>query len=207
MPNTFSELYIHHVSAVKYRRALILPEFEEQLFAYIRGIASQLNQTILAINGMPDHIHIAARLRPTMRPSEFVQKIKSNSSRWINEQAFLTEKFVWQTGGGIFSISRTHVAALITYINNQKAIIMRSPLKKSTSTFSSYIKLKCRRNIYHNLLSISIDFCRSSRTHQLSLSCKGLTTLAIIGRPSGTISSSCKYHYGHLKLPLLQRVG
>ncbi len=120
MPNSFSQLYIHHVSAVKYRQALILPEFEVQLCQYITGIIKKLDQFPIRVNGMPNHIHIAARLKPSMAPAVFVQKVKANSSKWINSNNFLPTQFAWQTGGGTFSISRTHVKALDIYIRNQK---------------------------------------------------------------------------------------
>ncbi len=90
MPNSFSKLYIHHISAVKYRNALILPEFEDRLYRYIIGIIKELKQTPIQVNGMSDHIHIAARLRPAMAPSVFVQKVKANSSKWINTNKFLS---------------------------------------------------------------------------------------------------------------------
>jgi REP element-mobilizing transposase RayT len=120
MPNTFSKLYVHHVSAVKYRRGLILPEFENRLYRYIIGIIKKLNQIPIQVNGMCDHIQIAARLRPAMAPAVFVQKVKASSSKWINENGFLPMKFAWQVGGGTFSISETHVAALTNYVKNQK---------------------------------------------------------------------------------------
>ncbi|TXB68354.1 IS200/IS605 family transposase [Phaeodactylibacter luteus] len=130
MPNSFSKLYIHHVSAVKYRQALILPSFEEELYKYIVGIIKNLGQTPLQVNGMPDHIHIAARLRPDMAPATFVQKVKANSSKWINDQGFLPQKFSWQTGGGTFSVSRTHVDAVRYYIKNQKAHHAKKSFRK-----------------------------------------------------------------------------
>ncbi|HFA47762.1 MAG TPA: IS200/IS605 family transposase [Bacteroidetes bacterium] len=120
MPRTFSKLYIHHVSAVKYRNALILPEFEKELYQYIIGIIKNLGQTPIRVNGMPDHIHIAARLRPSIAPAVFVQKVKANSSKWINANGFLPEYFNWQEGGGSFSVSETHVERLRKYIINQK---------------------------------------------------------------------------------------
>lgn len=121
MPRTFSKLYIHHVSAVKYRNALILPEFEKRLHDYIVGLIRELGQTPIQVNGMPDHIHIAARLRPSMAPAVFVQKVKANSSKWVNEMEFLPAYFNWQEGGGSFSVSETHVESLRRYIINQKA--------------------------------------------------------------------------------------
>lgn len=120
MPNSFSKLYVHHVSAVKYRQSIIRPEIQSRIYSYIIGIIKELNQTPIQVNGMADHIHIAARLRPNMAPSEFVQKVKANSSKLINKGGLLTEKFAWQTGGATFSISETHVDALVNYIKNQK---------------------------------------------------------------------------------------
>lgn len=142
MPNTFSKLYVHHVSAVKYRQSLILPTFEDELYKYIVGIIKGLGQTPIQVNGMPDHIHIAARLRPAMAPAEFVQKVKANSSKWINDNGFLPRRFAWQTGGAIFSVSRTHVEPLRNYIKNQKAHHM-----KKGSFRREYLKLLKDYNI------------------------------------------------------------
>jgi len=141
MPNSFSEIYIHHVSAVKYRQCLILPDFEEQLHHYIVGVIKGLNQTPIQVNGMPDHIHIAARLRPAMAPATFIQKVKGNSSKWINDNGFLTRKFAWQVGGATFSVSRTHVEALRNYIKNQKEHHRKNSFR------SEYLKLLNRNGI------------------------------------------------------------
>lgn len=129
MPRTYSQLYIHHVSAVKYRNGIILPEFESQLHAYIVGIIQNLGQTPIQVNGMCDHVHIAARLRPAMAPAVFVQKVKANSSRWVNDNEFLSVEFNWQEGGGSFSVSETHVPALSRYIANQKKHHGQVPFK------------------------------------------------------------------------------
>jgi len=69
---------------------------------------------------MPDHCHMLVRLRPAMAPSKFIQAVKTNSSRWINEKKFLQNKFSWRVGGGIFSVSHSGVQVVIEYIENQK---------------------------------------------------------------------------------------
>ena len=120
MPSTYSQIYLHHVSAVKYRNALILPEFEEQLYQYIGGIVKELDETLLEVNGMLDHIHIGFRLRPRMACSDFIRVVKTNTSKWINDNDFLDHEFNWQKGGATFSVSRTHVDPLRYYIRNQK---------------------------------------------------------------------------------------
>jgi hypothetical protein len=60
------------------------------------------------------------RLRPAMAPSTFVQKVKANSSRWINAKGLIKQRFSWQKGSGIFSIGHRHLPYLISYIDNQK---------------------------------------------------------------------------------------
>ncbi len=120
MPNTYSQIYLHYVFSPKYRQALIKAEFEEELYKYIAGIIKNLDQQLIRINGMPDHCHLLVRLRPSLAPSKFIQAIKTNSSRWINEKKFLNQRFNWQSGGGIFSVSHRNVPELISYIENQK---------------------------------------------------------------------------------------
>jgi len=99
---------------------MILPSYETQLYQYITGITKQLDQFLIQINGMPDHLHIFFRLRPNMTPAQFIGKIKSSSSKWINEQGFLENRFEWQRGGATFTISQGHVDRVRRYIQNQK---------------------------------------------------------------------------------------
>lgn len=120
MPKTYSQIYFHYVFTPKYRNALLKPHFEEKLYKYISGIIDNLGQTLIQINGMPDHIHILVRLKPNMPSSTFIQKVKANSSKWINEQKFLPEKFNWQTGGAVFSVDYRKVDVVKRYIANQK---------------------------------------------------------------------------------------
>lgn len=85
MAGTFSQIYIQYVFAVKGRQNLLLKEFEEEVFKYIAGIIREKEQKPLAVNGMPDHIHVLMGLRPAMRISDLVRDIKNNSSTFINE--------------------------------------------------------------------------------------------------------------------------
>ena len=120
MPNTFAKLYIHHISAVKYRNALILTEFEDRLYEYMAGIIKGLDQIPIKINGMPDHIHIVAKVKPAIAPSAFIGKVKSNASKWVNDNGLLKTRFEWQTGGATYSIGERQVDWLIAYVANQK---------------------------------------------------------------------------------------
>ena len=120
MANTFSQIYIQIVFAVKYRQSLIDYAWEEHLYKYITGIVQNKGQKMLAINGMPDHIHIFIGMKPTCCLSDLVREIKKASNAYINEQGFTTAKFQWQEGFGAFSYSHSSIDNVVKYILNQK---------------------------------------------------------------------------------------
>jgi putative transposase len=120
MANTYTQIHVQFVFAVKYRNGLIIPSLKEELYQYISGIIKHHNHKLLAINGMPDHIHIFIGMRPTQSISDLMQDIKGSSSKWINEKKFLKVKFEWQEGYGAFSYSKSHVDNVINYIKNQE---------------------------------------------------------------------------------------
>ena len=120
MPGTFSQLYLQYVFAIKGRQNLILPSFEKEIYSYMAGIVRNKEQKPLAINGMPDHVHILVGLKPVMRISDLIRDIKNNSSNFINQRGFLKQKFSWQEGYGAFSYSESNYGKVIDYIKNQK---------------------------------------------------------------------------------------
>lgn len=120
MANTYSQIYLHVVFAVAYRHSLIEQSWEEALYKYISGIASHCGQKLLAIDGMPDHIHILLSIGPDCRISDLMRIIKCNSSRWVNETQLARSKFQWQNGYGAFSVSASRRDAVRNYIRGQK---------------------------------------------------------------------------------------
>jgi REP element-mobilizing transposase RayT len=120
MANTFTQIYIHSVFTVKNRECIILPNWEEEVYKYITGIVQNNGHKMLAINGMPDHIHVFVNMQPVQAVSEMIQKIKANSSRWINQNKLVKGKFTWQEGFGAFSYSISQIDQVVKYIMNQK---------------------------------------------------------------------------------------
>jgi putative transposase len=118
--STYSQIYIQIVFAVKNRQALIADSWEEELYKYITGIVQNKGQKMLAINGMPDHIHIFMGIKPSCCLSDLVREIKKASNSFINEKGFSNYKFEWQEGFGAFSYSHSSLDNVIGYINNQK---------------------------------------------------------------------------------------
>lgn len=93
MANTYTQIHLQFVFAVKYRQACILPSFKNELYQYITGIIQNQEHKVLAINGTEDHIHIFIGMRPSQSISDLLQDIKASSSKWINNKKFLKIKF------------------------------------------------------------------------------------------------------------------
>ena len=120
MANTYTQIYIHLVFAVKGRVNLVSPQWKDELYKYITGIVTNKKQKLIAINGMPDHIHILLGMKPDIALSDLVRDIKANSSKFINEQKFVTGKFEWQQGFGAFTLGHSQMDVIIQYINKQE---------------------------------------------------------------------------------------
>lgn len=118
--STYSQLYIQLVFAVKDRQYLIDSSWEEKLYQYISGFITRKNQKMLAINGMPDHLHLLIGMKPPCCISDLVREIKKSSNEYINEQQFTKFTFQWQEGFGAFSYSYSSVDTVIKSIHNQK---------------------------------------------------------------------------------------
>lgn len=120
MANTFTQIHIQFVFAVKYRTGIIQPSWRHRLYQYTTGIVQNNGHKMLAINGMPDHIHLLVGLRPEQSIAHFMQDVKSNSSKWINSNNLVPGKFAWQEGYGAFSYGKSQIEEVATYIENQE---------------------------------------------------------------------------------------
>ena len=120
MANTYTQIHIQFVFAVRFRAGLIKPAWKEQLHQYMKGIIQNNDHKLLQINIVPDHVHILVGFRPHQSISSFVQNLKSESTKWIKAQKF-SQVYEWQQGYGAFSYSKSAVPAVIRYIQNQEA--------------------------------------------------------------------------------------
>lgn len=137
MANTYTQIHIQFVFAVKYREGLIHASWKDELYKYIAGVIKAHDHKVLGINGMPDHIHILIGMRPTQSISDLMQDIKGSSSKWINQKQFLAHKFEWQEGYGAFSYSKSHVNEVIEYIKNQES---RHKTKSFNEEYLDFLK-------------------------------------------------------------------
>ena len=143
-PGVFTQLYTHLVFAVKYRERLLKPEIRPEVFSYISGIITNRKHKSIIINGVSDHIHILIGLNPNDKISDLVATIKRSSSNHINQQNWFRGKFHWQEGYGAFSYSRSQLANVYRYIENQETH------HKEHSFRQEYINLLERFKIEYN---------------------------------------------------------
>ncbi len=120
MPNTYTQLYIQFVFAVKWRESLIQTAWKDELYKYITGIVQNNKSKMLAINGMSDHIHIFIGYKPSVPIPNLIKDIKVASSLWINERKLAIGKFNWQEGYGAFSYRLRDIDEICKYIQNQE---------------------------------------------------------------------------------------
>ena len=120
MANTYTQIYIQFVFAIQNRISLIKPKWEDELYKYITGIIQNKSHKMIAINGMPDHLHMFIGLEPVESISRLIKVVKGESSKWVTDRGLVPGKFTWQKGYGAFSYSRSHIDRVYNYVKNQK---------------------------------------------------------------------------------------
>ena len=120
MANTYSQITIHTVFAVKFGENFILKNWRDNLHQYISGIITNKGAKSLSVSGWKDHVHVLFGMPVTTCISDFMSVIKANSSKWINDMQFLKGRFQWQEGYDAFSYSKSQRDVIIKYIMNQE---------------------------------------------------------------------------------------
>jgi putative transposase len=119
MAGTYSQIYIQIVFAVKGRQNLLAKEWRDDVFKYMSGIIKNKGQKPIIVNGVSDHVHAFIGLKPSIALSDLVRDIKNNSTNFINDNHWITGKFVWQEGYGAFSYAHSQIENVYNYILNQ----------------------------------------------------------------------------------------
>jgi REP element-mobilizing transposase RayT len=120
MPNTYSQIYLQFVFAVKFRKCLIPKEHKEELHKYITGLVKNRDAEMLAVHCMPDHVHLFVAFKPTVLIANFIKEVNVEATEFINTKRWMAKRFRWQNGYGVFSYGRREVQMVIDYVHNQE---------------------------------------------------------------------------------------
>jgi REP element-mobilizing transposase RayT len=141
MANTYTKIYLQLVIS-PFRRENVIPvKHKEELQKYTTGIIQNRKHKLLAINFMPDHVHILIGYQPSQSLPDLIRDIKANTSKFINEHKWLTGKFKWQEGYGAFSYSHSQIDDVIKYINTQEEHHKKASFK------DEYLKLLAKFDV------------------------------------------------------------
>jgi putative transposase len=144
MAGTYSQIYIHAVFAVKFRERVLMKPWRDEVFKYMTGIIENKGHKSIIVNGVEDHVHLLIGLKPSMAISDLIRDIKNNASNFINEKRFVTGRFAWQEGYGVFSYADSQVEAVYQYILNQEQHHLIKTFKQE------YIDFLITFNIQHD---------------------------------------------------------
>jgi putative transposase len=108
------------IFAVKYRKAVLLKDWRQEVFGYMGGIANGMGLKVMIINGVEDHVHLLIGMKPDISISDIAETVKANTSKWINKSGKLTARFEWQRGYGYFTHSHSQISGMADYIHNQE---------------------------------------------------------------------------------------
>ncbi|GAA5219858.1 IS200/IS605 family transposase [Membranihabitans marinus] len=133
--------YVHIIFSTEHRQPFIKPPFDNELHRYLGGLCNKFECPVLIVGGHIDHIHILCMLSKKVALMSFIQKIKSNSSKWIKSKYKSLDNFYWQDGYGAFSVSPDEIKDTIDYIKNQKQHHSKMNFKQEYITFLKKYKL------------------------------------------------------------------
>lgn len=120
MANTYHQIYLQTVFAVKYRNALLDKAWRSQVFGVIGNLINETKCKTIIVNGMEDHVHCFLGLKPAISIAELMKAVKAKSSKYINDHQLTRERFEWQEGYGVFSYRQSDLDSIFKYIQNQE---------------------------------------------------------------------------------------
>lgn len=144
MANTYHQVYVHSVFAVKFRNAAISNAWKKDFMAVIGNLLNESGCKTYIVNGVEDHVHCLFGLNPAISISDVMRSVKAKSSKWANESGHLPNRFEWQKGFGAFSYSHSQVDTIFKYIENQEEH------HKKRSFSEEYLELLTKFEVEHN---------------------------------------------------------
>ncbi|MGI8735231.1 MAG: IS200/IS605 family transposase [Pyrinomonadaceae bacterium] len=135
MSQSFTNLLYHIVFSTKDRRPLITLDYQPLLYDYIGGIIRGSGGISLGINGVEDHAHVLAKLRPDKALSDVLRDLKANASGWMHDVFPCLSDFSWQRGYAAFTVSQSNLQQVQRYLANQKEHHQRVSFRDEFITF------------------------------------------------------------------------
>ena len=121
MANSYHQIYLQTVFAVKYRNAVLDKTWRNKVQGVIGNLINETGCKTIIVNGVEDHMHCFLGLKPAVSVSELMKTVKAKSSKYINDHSLTANRFEWQEGYGVFSYRQRDVDQIYKYVQNQEA--------------------------------------------------------------------------------------
>ena len=142
MANTYHQIYLHTVFAVKYRNAVLSKEWRNTIWGVIGNLVNECNCKTIIVNGVEDHVHCFVGLKPIVSVPELMKIVKGKSSKYINDNKLTNDHFEWQDGYGVFSYGQSQVDRVYKYIQNQEAHHKKQTFREEYLEFLKKFKIE-----------------------------------------------------------------
>jgi REP element-mobilizing transposase RayT len=142
MANTYHQIYLQTVFAVKYRNADLSKSWRSKLFGVIGSLINETNCKTIIVNGVEDHVHCFVGLKPVVSVSELMKVVKAKSSKYINDHSLTKERFEWQEGYGVFSYGQSQIDRVFKYIQNQELHHKKQTFREEYFEFLKKFKIE-----------------------------------------------------------------
>lgn len=153
MANTYHQVYLQVVFAVKYREALINKIWKPTLCGVIGNLINETGCKTILVNGVEDHVHCLFGLKPVVSISELMKTVKAKSSKYINDHNLTKVRFEWQEGYGVFSYSLSQIENVYQYIANQEKHHKKQMFREEYLEFLEKFKVSYdERYIFEDLI-------------------------------------------------------
>jgi len=119
MPQSLSQILVHAVFSTKAREPMVSSSMRPRLHAYLAGVLGELGNVSIQVGGTADHVHALFALSRTMTIADTLEKMKTNSSKWMKKETRCG--FGWQSGYGAFSVAASQKRTVIKYIQTQES--------------------------------------------------------------------------------------
>ena len=153
MANTYHQVYLQCIFAVKYREAVIYKIWRSTLLGVIGNLINETGCKTIIVNGVEDHVHCFLGLKPVVSISELMKTVKAKSSKYVNDNQLTKKRFEWQEGYGVFSYSHSHIDNVYQYIANQEQHHKKQTFREEYLEFLDKFKVPYdERYIFEDLI-------------------------------------------------------
>ena len=124
MLHSHIRIWIHLIWATKNHNRVFNKDISQKLALHMINKAKNEKVSFISLNIQPEHIHGLINLPSDICLADFMQKIKGESSFWLNQEIMQSrrlskDKFSWQRGYGAYSVSASQLDIIKNYIRNQ----------------------------------------------------------------------------------------